>query len=216
VEKMGMSKIKKLNWLMLIAAVFILIAVSSADVQASSQDADVTIYIFYGEGCPHCEVARPVLQEVVEQNPLIGYVEFEVYNHPENIDLFWEFTAYFGTEPQGVPTIFIGERYWVGYSENILTEIETYLDQCLVEGCPDPGLAILSEATDTVTALPQDSTPTPEPAVTPTQQPTAVSSPTSAGPHHHFSTLCAKKFHLLNEGKQERRRPVSPAKELKV
>lgn len=129
-----------------VLALFLIITLSSnlQTVQASSQDPEVNIYMFWGEGCPHCEKARPVLQKIVDEDARIGYFEFEVYHDPENLQLFKEFGSHFGFEPQGIPTIFIGDRYWVGYSENIRAEIESYLNDCLAEGCPDPGSEILS------------------------------------------------------------------------
>jgi uncharacterized membrane protein len=53
--------------------------------------------------------------------------------------------AALGFEPQYVPTIVIGERYWEGYSNNIQSEIETAIAACFETGCPNAGQGIVPE-----------------------------------------------------------------------
>lgn len=142
-----MSRIMNYLWTISVLFLAVVISLTPQSAQVIAQDADVNIYIFWGEGCPHCEKARPVLQSFANADQRINYFEFEVYHHPENIDLFFEFAAIHSFDPQGVPTIFIGDRYWVGYSDNIKSEISAYLDECLLGGCPDPGDMIPSAAT---------------------------------------------------------------------
>ena len=55
--------------------------------------------------------------------------------------------AKFGFEPTAVPTIFIGDRYWVGYAKDpIGKEIEAHVGACLLSGCPDAGAGVLPPA----------------------------------------------------------------------
>ena len=156
------------------ALLLIILAVGWITTQASSvsaQNADVNIYYFYGEGCPYCEIASPILQGFAGENPRIGLEQFEVYSDTEARNLFYEFAAAFGFEPRAVPTIFIGERYWEGFSDNIKLEIETYINTCLADGCVDKGQEILAGIPSTP-ALPTETPvlPSPTPAWTPTSQ----------------------------------------------
>ncbi len=122
-----------------------ILAISPAQqVFAQQTDADVNIYIFWGEGCPHCEKARPVLQEIAAIDARVGYQEFEVYNVPENRELFLEFSEAYNFQPRYVPTIFVGERFWEGWSDDISAEIQSYIDKCLNLGCTDLGKEVLS------------------------------------------------------------------------
>ncbi len=128
-----------------------------ADAMAQSAD-PIYIYFFWGDGCPHCAEAKPFLASLTERFPRVKIRDFEVWYHPENRDPFIRMAAKFGFEPSGVPTIFIGDRYWVGYARDpIGKEIEAYVGACLLSGCPDAGAGIFSPA-----ATP---TPTPAPAV---------------------------------------------------
>lgn len=142
-----------------LAIIFLLSLFDVISVFASSQDAEVNIYFFWGEGCPYCEKAKPVLESMAAEDPRIELYKFEVYQKPDNLELFFEFGAAFGFEPQGVPTIFIGERYWVGYSEEIRVEITSYLDQCLASGCKDPGAALIAGKTSAPTPTPKAKAP---------------------------------------------------------
>lgn len=131
----------------------------------------ITIYFFWGDGCPHCAEAKPFLAGLTQRFPRVQVRDFEVWYHQENQDPFIRMAAKFGFEPSGVPTIFIGDRYWVGYAKDpIGKEIEAYVGSCLLSGCPDAGAGVFSPA----------ATPTAAPA--PTQVPTASApvEPTSA------------------------------------
>ena len=73
--------------------------------------------------------------------------------------------AKFGFEPTAVPTIFIGDRYWVGYARDpIGREIESYVGVCLMSGCPDAGAGVFS------------------PAASPTVLPTPAQTPVASAP----------------------------------
>lgn len=104
----------------------------------------VTIYFFWGDGCPHCAAAKPFLAELKEKYPTVIVRDYEVWKHPEKRRPFFQMAAKFGFEPTAVPTFFIGDRYWVGYAEGLSArEIETYVAFCVANGCPDPGIGIV-------------------------------------------------------------------------
>lgn len=144
--------------------------------QATVQENEVNLTIFWGEGCPHCAAAKQVLEEIAAGNPQVNYFDFEVYNHEENVNLFFAFANAYNMEPKYVPTIFVGGRYWEGYSTGIREEIEAYIDQCLQGGCDDPGKTVLLELRPELIQAPEDPTPT---STTPTQTPTTAPDPTA-------------------------------------
>jgi hypothetical protein len=89
--------------------------------------------------------------------------DFEIWNNAANRDPLTKMAARFGFEPSAVPTIFIGDRYWVGFAEQpIGKEIEAYVASCALSGCPDAGAGIF-------VAAPTSSTgPTPPTVIPPT------------------------------------------------
>jgi glutaredoxin len=123
----------------------------------------VNVYIFEGEGCPYCAQALAYLHSLADEDPRIVIHDFEVYQNLENREIFIAFAAKHGYEPQYVPNTFIGDRYWIGFSDTIQAEMDQYIQDCLARPCVDFGKDILPE-----TAFPEIETPpdvdTPDPA----------------------------------------------------
>jgi cytochrome c biogenesis protein CcdA/glutaredoxin len=136
------------------------------DHQATSDSVDV--YMFWGDGCPHCAKAKPYLEGLSQSNPRIVLHFFEVWNDQANRDYFIAFSKAFNFEPTGVPTLFIGDEYWVGFNDQIQADITSAIEKCLDTGCVDAGLRV---GTSLV--------PKQQPVVTPTE---SVAPPTSTNP----------------------------------
>jgi thiol-disulfide isomerase/thioredoxin len=103
----------------------------------------VVIYLFWGDGCPHCAAAKPFLEGLTDRYSNLEIRSYEVWHVAENQEIFKEMAASFGFEPHGVPTIFIGGQYWEGYSEQIGQEIESAVKACSITGCKDAGVGII-------------------------------------------------------------------------
>lgn len=103
----------------------------------------VAIYFFWGDGCPHCAAAKPVLAELTQKYPSAQVRAYEVWYVEENQILFKQMAAAYGFEPSAVPTIFIGDRHWVGYAEQVAPEIEAAVAECAATGCRDAGMGII-------------------------------------------------------------------------
>ncbi len=112
-------------------------SVQAADTHQNDQK--VIIYLFWGEGCPHCAQEKVFLQQLIQEYPQIELRTYELYYHEENRALFEEMAAAHGFEAAYVPTTFIGDQYWVGYVESVAEEIEQSVQTCLLNGCPDAG-----------------------------------------------------------------------------
>jgi glutaredoxin len=124
---------------------------ASADTLPETGEA-VTIYFFWGDGCPHCAQAKPFLEDLSRQYPQVKVQAYEVYYVQENRALLAQMAAAFGFEARAVPTIFIGERYWQGYNQTIAGQIQAYVETCLSSACPDAGRRIITPAGPLVVA----------------------------------------------------------------
>lgn len=112
--------------------------------QAAQQTSqELPIYFFWGETCPHCAKAKPVLRELATENPQIRLYEIEIYNSQQNQQLFAEMGELYGFEPRYVPTIIIGLEVWEGYSEEFIPDINSVIDRCLAEGCENRGQSLI-------------------------------------------------------------------------
>ena len=120
---------------------------SPASVTQQQSEETVVIYFFWGDGCPHCAKAKPVFEELAAQHPSIQLKQFEIYNSDENLELFRKFGELYGFQPRYVPTIFIGDKRWEGWSDAIEAEVRSAVDACLVTACPDKAAALVAGMT---------------------------------------------------------------------
>jgi cytochrome c biogenesis protein CcdA/thiol-disulfide isomerase/thioredoxin len=152
--------------LLTIGALWTVRAVRAAPL--AQDEAPVRIYFFWGDGCPACAQAKPIVQALADRYPQVELESFEVYYVEENQVLFREIAAAHGIEPRYVPTIFIGDQHWEGFAGPTRGEIEAAVEACVERGCPDLGAAIVaSPGQDETTAEPT-------PAPTSTEDPDAV------------------------------------------
>lgn len=100
----------------------------------------LNIYLFYGEGCPHCAKEREYLNEIKgKYQDKISIHEYEVYYNPDNSELLFQAAKHLNTEVAGVPFLIIGGKHFVGYDsdQNSGAEISKEIDKCLNNGCKD-------------------------------------------------------------------------------
>jgi glutaredoxin len=135
----------------------ILLQPARQPVQAQASDPPpADMYVFWSDTCPHCAEAMPVLEGFTRKYPQLRLHDYEVHA-VENQTLFKQMAAAFGFEAQSVPTIFLGDRHWVGFNEEIGEEIKAAVTTCLDAGCTDAGAGIVPQPAPTPapTALPQ-------------------------------------------------------------
>ena len=73
------------------------------------------IYFFYSKTCPHCIKQKPLMQSIGDRNEAIRVHSIEVSERPEK----WaEFLQRYQIKSAAVPRTFIGDKSFIGYSEN--------------------------------------------------------------------------------------------------
>jgi len=98
----------------------------------------IIIYFFWGDGCPHCLKEKPFLDEMKNKYPRIEIKAYEVWHNKENAGLFAKMTKAYGIKNVGVPTTFINDRAFIGFSDDIARKLVTDIDYCVRRGCGDP------------------------------------------------------------------------------
>jgi glutaredoxin len=161
----------------IVLAIFLLVSqVEISHAQTPTPQQHVIIYLFWGEGCPHCAKAKPYFEKLATIYPEIQLHSYEVYYDAENQKLFSLMAEKYGLEQLAVPTIFIGDKYLQGYSEEYNSSIEAVVVQCIQNDCGDPGLGVI-DTMGMVTSTPDSSKPiTPSPMPEPTKTPTPTQS----------------------------------------
>ncbi|MEM2956427.1 MAG: hypothetical protein QW041_02550 [Candidatus Pacearchaeota archaeon] len=119
-----------------ILASFILVLLSSFVL--AQEENKVSLYFFWGEGCPHCAHEKPFLEGLEQKYPELEVKSYETWSNPENAKLFSDMAKAFGTSAMGVPTTFLDDKVWVGYADYMAEEIEDKVKYCIEHGCTDP------------------------------------------------------------------------------
>ena len=84
----------------------------------SSED-KVNIYIFWGDGCPHCKhLAEFFNEHRSEVEKMANLYTLEVWKNSDNLTLMKNFGKFLGETPKGVPYFIIGNKTFSGYSES--------------------------------------------------------------------------------------------------
>lgn len=120
-----------------------------------TEDADtgnVILYFFWGDGCPHCAAAKPVLKEFNSEYSQLAIRAYEVYYNEANQLLYGQMADKLGVPDtgRGVPLLILGDKYWIGWSDSIGSEIEEKISACLQQGCIDAGAGIMPGASSAV------------------------------------------------------------------
>ncbi|MEI8093084.1 MAG: hypothetical protein WCG80_02635 [Spirochaetales bacterium] len=115
-----------MNHIALLTAFLVLFLLDSPTA-AQATKAPVTVEIYYSDDCNHCNEARRVLEQLARQDSTIHVLEFEVWNDEKNLARLVAKAAVFGYTPDALPNIFVGSKYWVGYSATVDREVRAAL-----------------------------------------------------------------------------------------
>ena len=89
---------------------------TEADIKPSKDK--LNIYIFWGDGCPHCKhLAEFLGEKQSEIGDKISLYTFEVWKDKNNLAFLKSFGKFLGENPKGVPYMIIGNKTYSGFSE---------------------------------------------------------------------------------------------------
>ena len=102
---------------------------------AAKAEGKVKVYLFRGEGCPHCEEAVEFFgsleSDVTSRFELIQY---EVWNDEANNQLMKDVASKLDDEVSGVPYIVVGDQTFHGYTDEIGEEIVNTINEYYENG----------------------------------------------------------------------------------
>lgn len=123
-----MKKFKFLVVLALVLFIPFIVNVSAEEKTEKKENKKINVYLFRGEGCPHCAEAEEWFKELDKDEEYSKYyqvVDYEVWYNQENAALMEKVAKDLGTEANGVPFIVIGEKYFSGFSKDMADNIKT-------------------------------------------------------------------------------------------
>ncbi len=97
-------------------------------VNVSSDDGKIHLYLFRGEGCPHCALEEQWISEIQEDyQDYLSVYEFEVWYDADNALLLEQVKLELGSTARGVPFTVIGDTYFSGFSETTASQMENLI-----------------------------------------------------------------------------------------
>lgn len=78
-------------------------------------DSKVKLYLFYGDGCPHCAEEEEFFDEYLKDNNNVELVKYEVWYSSDNRELLQKVQDKINNHQNGVPFLVIGDKSIVGY-----------------------------------------------------------------------------------------------------
>ena len=88
------------------------------------------MYIFWGNGCSHCEELRVFLEDQADLwRDDYQIFSFETWDDEENATLMNDMLALLDRENEGTPTVIIGDTVLVGYGDDMQAEYQSAFEQ---------------------------------------------------------------------------------------
>ena len=124
------------NWKTFLMILIIVLFSMAQVVQAAEPP---VLYLFWGEGCPHCEDEKAFLKQLQQHYPALEMRWFEVWNHPEFAQLANLISKAYNVKAASVPMTFLGDWTLTGFRsvETSGEQIRQQLETCLQHGCID-------------------------------------------------------------------------------
>ena len=128
----------KMRKIILMLTILLLIAPIISYAAEQEGNNEVVLFMFYGQGCPHCGKMELFLNDLEGKYPTLKIERYEIYNNQENRALFENISKAYDTEIVGVPAVFIDNKVVFGFSNSIGSSIENEIKKCLNEVCCSP------------------------------------------------------------------------------
>ena len=107
-----------------VAAVLLIGTASAIEKPKVTDHEKINIYVFRGNGCPHCQDAIAYLYGLNgEYDDYINVVTYEVWYNQENAAFAQAVAAKLNKQFSGVPFIVIGDQYKIGFGESTGEEL---------------------------------------------------------------------------------------------
>ena len=126
---------KYIKYLVVLLAIFLVLpfgvfaedennTTSESEATESNDDKKVNLYLFRGEGCPHCAEAEEWFDSIKgKYGDYFKVVDYEVWNDEDNAKLMEKVAKLRNEDVSGVPYIIIGNKSWNGFDESYEDEM---------------------------------------------------------------------------------------------
>lgn len=98
---------------------------------------EVNLYLFHGDGCPHCAKEREYLKTLEKEYEQLNVHLYEVWYDEDNQELMEKVKTALNSTTNYVPLTVIGSEYTVGFNDSTKSTIKKNIEMCLTSDCED-------------------------------------------------------------------------------
>ena len=92
----------------------------------------INIYLFYGDGCPHCAAEEEFLDEYLKDKDNVKLYKYEVWYDKTNQEYLQKVQKKLNDKQSGVPYTVIGDKVLLGYMDGVTdVTIKNYVNEYL-------------------------------------------------------------------------------------
>lgn len=106
---------KKITFILLFLIMFIPCVIFGSE-------KDLNIYLFYGDGCPHCAEEEEWFKTYLEKNKNIKIHRYEVWYDTDNQEKYSKVHEILNDKSNGIPYLIIGESVISGFDKDLTPE----------------------------------------------------------------------------------------------
>lgn len=106
---------KKITFILLFLIMFIPCVIFGSE-------KDLNIYLFYGDGCPHCTEEEEWFKTYLEKNKNIKIHRYEVWYDTDNQEKYSKVHEILNDKSNGIPYLIIGESVISGFDKDLTPE----------------------------------------------------------------------------------------------
>jgi glutaredoxin len=125
---------------------------SSEKLPLKPVDRRISVHLFWGRGCPHCEEEQDFLLTLKRTAPALEIKDYEVWYDKQNARLLAVLLKARGMKPSGVPVTFIDDQVFFGFSRRTGEALAAAIEACGLKPCRDPLEAVRNAAQGPVVA----------------------------------------------------------------
>lgn len=116
-----------------------LLALALGPAPAAAGGNEVTIHVFWQQGCPYCAQAKAALGEIAQRSDGVRLDQIELGAAPANDALFYQMLALLEVPDPAIPFVVIGDRHVIGFSTGGRTRAtyEALIARCRETACID-------------------------------------------------------------------------------
>ena len=106
----------------------LLLSILIMPLSVKAEENTINIYLFYGQGCPHCAAEEEFLSEYLKEKDNVKLYKYEVWYNKDNQELLQKVQEKLENKQSGVPYTVIGKKVITGYNDsNIRKQIIRYI-----------------------------------------------------------------------------------------